>query len=107
MYLRSLIKMFQPEDPQHAIQGEQYMSDVSVIGLGPMGIALARALLSNGYRVTVWNRTISKAEPLVREGAVLAPNVAFVVGASPVVIVCLHDYEIAYSILETEEVIPI
>ena len=41
------------------------MSDVSVIGLGAMGSALARTLLQNGYAVTVWNRTAEKAEPLV------------------------------------------
>ena len=46
--------------------------EVSVIGLGAMGSALARTLLGHGYRVTVWNRTSAKAEPLVRDGAVLA-----------------------------------
>ncbi len=45
------------------------MSEVSVIGLGAMGSALVRALLRAGHRVTVWNRTSAKAEPLVREGA--------------------------------------
>ncbi len=36
------------------------MSDISVIGLGAMGSALARTLLQNGYAVTVWNRTAGK-----------------------------------------------
>ena len=45
------------------------MSDVTVIGLGAMGAALARTLL-NTYQVTVWNRTAAKAEPLVEAGAV-------------------------------------
>ena len=43
------------------------MSDVSVIGLGAMGSALARTLLRDGHRVTVWNRTSSKTESLVRD----------------------------------------
>ena len=30
---------------------------VTVIGLGPMGQAMARALLAGGHPVTVWNRT--------------------------------------------------
>ena len=32
------------------------MNKVSVVGLGSMGAALARALLRSGYVVTVWNR---------------------------------------------------
>ena len=39
------------------------MSEVSVIGLGNMGSALARALLENGRQVTVWNRSPRKAAP--------------------------------------------
>ena len=37
------------------------MTDVSVIGLGDMGSALARTLLDSGYSVTVWNRSADKA----------------------------------------------
>ena len=33
------------------------MTDISVIGLGDMGSALASTLLENGYSVTVWNRS--------------------------------------------------
>ncbi|MBO0791854.1 MAG: NAD(P)-dependent oxidoreductase [Ktedonobacteraceae bacterium] len=83
----------------------QHMSDVSVIGLGQMGVALTRALLEHGYRVTVWNRTRLKAESLVQAEAVLAESAASAVDASPVVIMCVVDYETADSILETKEVI--
>ena len=78
------------------------MSNVSVIGLGPMGIALAQALISAGHNVTVWNRTASKAEPLIKDGAALAPSVASAVGASPVVIVCVADYAASHSLLSAE-----
>lgn len=80
------------------------MSDVSVIGLGDMGAALVRTLLGNGKSVSVWNRTAAKAEPLVKQGAVLAESVATAIGASPVTIVCVTDYEAARRFLETEEV---
>ena len=40
------------------------MTDISVIGLGDMGSALARTLLNNGYSVTVWNRSADKAGPI-------------------------------------------
>ena len=77
-------------------------NEVSVIGLGVMGSALARALLRDGHRVTVWNRTSAKAEPLVRDGAVLAPSAASAVGASPIVSVCVEDYKVTRSILGTK-----
>lgn len=81
-------------------------SEVSVIGLGAMGSALARALLEDGHRVTVWNRTSAKAEPLVREGAILAPGAAAAVAASPVVLICVDDYTVTRNILGAEEVAP-
>jgi len=52
------------------------MSDVTVIGLGAMGAALASAFLKDGHSVTVWNRTRAKAEPLVKDGATLVPSAA-------------------------------
>ena len=45
------------------------MSGISVIGLGAMGSALARALVKAGHEVTVWNRSPQKMEPLVDLGA--------------------------------------
>lgn len=80
------------------------MSDVSVIGLGDMGAALVRALLGKGYRVTVWNRTGAKAEPLIQRGATLAPDVAAAISASPVVIICVSDYDVTHRLLETGDV---
>ena len=65
------------------------MSEVTVIGLGNMGSALARVLLENGLRVTVWNRSPEKATSLVEKGAVLAPDVATAVAASPIIIICV------------------
>jgi len=78
--------------------------DLSVIGLGMMGGTLARLLLRNGYRVTVWNRTKTAAEPLVRDGAVLADSAAAAVAASSVVVVCVHNYKAANEILGTKEI---
>lgn len=41
---------------------------VTVMGLGPMGRAMAAALLDRGYAVTVWNRTASRAGDLLARG---------------------------------------
>ena len=47
------------------------LTDRSVgwIGTGRMGAAMVRRMLAADIDVTVWNRTRSKAEPLVGEGA--------------------------------------
>jgi 3-hydroxyisobutyrate dehydrogenase-like beta-hydroxyacid dehydrogenase len=48
--------------------------NVGFIGLGQMGEAIARRLLTK-HQLTVWNRTAAKADRLVAEGARLAPSV--------------------------------
>ena len=75
------------------------MSEVSVIGLGNMGSALARALLENGRAVTAWNRSPEKAVPLVKMGAALAPSAATAIAASPLILVCVTNYAAANRIL--------
>ncbi|MFI6519757.1 NAD(P)-dependent oxidoreductase [Spirillospora sp. NPDC050679] len=74
---------------------------VTVIGLGPMGTALAQALLGKGRSLTVWNRTPGKADGLVAEGAHRAATVADAVAASPVTIVCLNDYATMHQVFES------
>jgi 3-hydroxyisobutyrate dehydrogenase-like beta-hydroxyacid dehydrogenase len=49
--------------------------EVGFIGLGNMGAPMAWNLLKSGHRVTVYNRTRSKAETLAREGAKVADRV--------------------------------
>jgi len=75
------------------------MSDITVIGLGSMGAALARALHEAGHKVTVWNRSPAKAEPLVSLGMTGAAAVADAVKASPRVLVCIDDYPATKSLL--------
>jgi 3-hydroxyisobutyrate dehydrogenase-like beta-hydroxyacid dehydrogenase len=84
---------------------EPTLSDVSVIGLGAMGSAIATAMLHSGFDVTVWNRTAAKAEPLSTQGAhpATAPDAA--VAASPVTIVCVDDYAATQAVLEQEAVV--
>jgi len=39
------------------------------MGLGRMGEVMAKCLIKAGREVSVWNRTVSKAAPLVEYGA--------------------------------------
>ncbi|MFD0903276.1 NAD(P)-dependent oxidoreductase [Actinomadura sediminis] len=64
---------------------------VTVLGLGDMGSAIARTFVDRGYRTTVWNRTASKTAPLAEAGAIAASTAAEAVAASPLVVVCLLD----------------
>ncbi len=43
--------------------------DIGWIGLGRMGEAMAARLVKAGHRLSVWNRTASKADPLAQIGA--------------------------------------
>ncbi|MCU1556397.1 MAG: 6-phosphogluconate dehydrogenase, NAD-binding [Microbacteriaceae bacterium] len=44
------------------------------IGAGRMGFEMARRLLDAGYEVAIYNRTQSKAEPLLEQGATIVPR---------------------------------
>ncbi|MDB6085087.1 MAG: 6-phosphogluconate dehydrogenase [Gammaproteobacteria bacterium] len=46
------------------------------IGIGRMGYAMARLLASGGADLTVYNRSIEKAEPLRTQGAKIAADIA-------------------------------
>jgi 3-hydroxyisobutyrate dehydrogenase len=62
-----------------------------------MGGPMARNLLRAGHDVTVWNRTMQKAEPLVEEGARLAPTPVDAIGDAEIVLTMLSDA----SVVET------
>jgi 3-hydroxyisobutyrate dehydrogenase len=47
-------------------------NSIGWIGLGRMGEAMVKRLLKAGHGVSVWNRTASKAEPLLEYGATIA-----------------------------------
>ncbi|MEU4347538.1 NAD(P)-dependent oxidoreductase [Streptomyces sp. NPDC023838] len=73
---------------------------VAFLGLGNMGAPMARRLLAAGYGLTVWNRTASKAEALVAEGAVAAASPADAVRGADVVITMLADPAAALAVAD-------
>ena len=64
--------------------------EIGFIGLGNMGRGMAMNLVKAGHRVTVYNRSPGKAEPLVAEGAIAARTVAEA-SAGEVVFTMLSD----------------
>lgn len=72
---------------------------VTVIGLGPMGRAIARAFLAASVDVTVWNRTAAKADDLVELGAKRAVTVADALDANELAVISLTHYQAMYDVL--------
>lgn len=62
------------------------MIKIAVLGLGIMGHGIASNFLKHGYELTVWNRSLDKAEDLVARGARLAASVADAVGSADIVL---------------------
>ncbi|SDL09429.1 NAD(P)-dependent oxidoreductase [Streptomyces indicus] len=77
-------------------------SSVTVLGLGPMGRALAGAFVAAGVRTTVWNRTPGRDRELVAQGAVGAASLEEAVAASDLVVVCVVNYDASDALLRTE-----
>jgi 3-hydroxyisobutyrate dehydrogenase-like beta-hydroxyacid dehydrogenase len=69
------------------------MTSTTIVGLGAMGIELARALLNAGGAVTVWNRTAARAAPLIADGARPAGTLRDAVEASSVTIFCIKSHD--------------
>lgn len=67
------------------------MKRVAFLGLGIMGVAMARRLRDRGYDLAVWNRNASRAEPLVKAGATAAATPADAARGADAVIAMLAD----------------
>ena len=67
------------------------LRNIGFIGLGVMGSVMCRNLLMAGYKVNVWNRTGSRMEEAVSQGAVSSKSPKEVAEKSDVVIVMVGD----------------
>lgn len=67
------------------------MKKISFIGIGLMGLPMAKNLLKAGYPLKAYNRTLEKAEPLKQSGAEIAKSIKEVVIDTDVIITMLTD----------------
>ncbi len=74
--------------------------EITFLGLGAMGSALARAALAANLDVTVWNRTPARAEPLVADGATAAADSSSAIAAADLIVICLLDYPSVRAVLD-------
>lgn len=75
------------------------MTNISILGLGAMGQALAARLLQR-HRVVVWNRTPGKAATLIAQGAGERTSAAEAIAASDLTVMCVLDYAAANAVID-------
>ena len=79
--------------------------DVGFIGLGNMGLPMARNILKAGHRLRVYNRTKSRAEPLQQEGATLVNSPAEASAGDVVITMLANDQAVEETVFGDEGVL--
>ncbi len=64
---------------------------IGVCGTGKMGTAMAERLLEQGFEVDVWNRTKTRAQPVLDQGAEFADTPAALVQSCDIVLIIVLD----------------
>jgi 3-hydroxyisobutyrate dehydrogenase-like beta-hydroxyacid dehydrogenase len=78
--------------------------NVTIIGTGRMGSALATALFHKGFATTVWNRTGAKTKDLLALGLRVAQSVEESVRDADIVVVSVSDYSSTRQLLQRPDV---
>jgi len=76
------------------------MNNITIIGLGAMGTAVANAFLEKGFTVTVWNRSPQRAQSLVAKGARHAEKIDEALEANSLVLISVLDYPAVHDIFQ-------
>ena len=79
------------------------MKKIGFIGIGLMGLPMAKNLLKAGYELKAFNRTESKAEPLREFGGKISKSIKEVVSDNDVVITMLTDDSSVDAVMNSRE----
>jgi 3-hydroxyisobutyrate dehydrogenase len=74
--------------------------NVTILGSGNMGSAMAARLVDTGHQVTTWDRNAEHAQHLANIGVTVEPDVQSAVAATSVVITMVTNGEAVYAIAE-------
>lgn len=74
---------------------------IAFLGIGLMGLPMAKNLLNAGYPLTAWNRTRAKADPLAAHGAQVADTLPEAVANAQIVITMLADGPTVIDVVKT------
>jgi 3-hydroxyisobutyrate dehydrogenase len=69
------------------------------IGLGNMGSRIAQRLIASGYQVSVYDRSIAKADAIAARGGIVAKDILELTGSADVILSCLTNDEAVQSVL--------
>lgn len=81
------------------MSGEAPKRNIAFLGLGLMGLPMARRLARAGYPLTVWNRDTAKAKPLEAEGAVIAASATDAARNADIVFTMMTNGDVVGSVL--------
>ncbi|APA90532.1 NAD(P)-binding domain-containing protein (plasmid) [Paraburkholderia sprentiae WSM5005] len=72
---------------------------ITLLGTGLMGSAMAKAMLSAGYTISVWNRTQSKCAPLEDCGATVFSSAEAAIATSDIIFLVISDYASSVALI--------
>ncbi len=78
------------------------MEKVGFIGLGIMGRGMTRNLMNKGFDVTVWNRTSSRMDEFVNDGATAASSPKEVAESCDIIMICVSDTPDVEAVVQGE-----
>ena len=81
------------------------MMKIGFIGTGLMGLPMAKNLLKSGFKLKVFNRSISKAEPLKEFGAEISKTLGEVVKDNDFIITMLTDDSAVDAIMSNSDLL--
>jgi 3-hydroxyisobutyrate dehydrogenase-like beta-hydroxyacid dehydrogenase len=78
---------------------------IALIGTGAMGTAIARVLLKRNHWLVVWNRTLSRCNPLRATGAQVAATPLEAAANCDVLLICTRHYGDAHALISSDRII--
>ncbi|KAJ8755761.1 hypothetical protein K2173_024305 [Erythroxylum novogranatense] len=92
------LRAFSAQASSSTSKADELSIRVGFLGIGIMGYPMAQNLIKAGCDVTVWNRTKSKCDPLISQGAKYKPSPEEVTAACDVTFSMLADPESAVDV---------
>ena len=79
------------------------MKKISFIGIGLMGLPMAKNILKAGFPLKAYNRTLTKAETLKKYNAEIANSIKDAISDSEVIITMLSDDQAIHTVMKNDE----